>query len=94
MSAYDPNEAIYPVETGIPLPPPYVRPRRVGLKKYPWPDMEVGDSFFVPFTPEEPGTWVQNRVNASAVHWLKRYARTRRFTTRQMAGGLRCWRTA
>lgn len=94
MGRPDDSEEMYPVERGVPIPAPFKRVVRVGMQKYPWAEMEVGDSFFVPHTPEEPGTWVQNRVNASAVHWLKRYARSHRFTTRQLANGVRCWRTA
>lgn len=92
MSENDTFVPQYPIESGVPIPPIYRRAVRGNARIYPFETMEVGDSFFVPGTPEEPGTWVQNRVNASANYWLKRYARTRRFLTRQLADGVRCWR--
>lgn len=33
----------YPIETGIPMPPKYA-----GRRRYPWQDLGVGQSFFVP----------------------------------------------
>ena len=50
-------------------------------KKYPWNDMEVGDSFFVP---EADGK------GASPAH-RRRYGEEH--VTRQVEGGIRIWRT-
>jgi len=92
MTMTDEQTDIYPIEHGIPLPDPVKTERKIGVTHYPWREMEVGDSFLVPYD-GEPGTAVQNRVNATATHYRKRYAITQRHTTRQTPDGVRCWRT-
>lgn len=64
------------IEKGVPVPP--------GRDKYPWADMDVGDSFF---------------VATDKVENFKRnvYAKNRNgkmFTARAEGNGVRVWRTA
>lgn len=79
MNVYSP---IIPIDRGIPLPPD----RPVFARKYPFPDMRVGDSFFVP------------GMNRQQMAGPIRYAtcECRKFTTRRVVEngipGLRVWR--
>lgn len=76
---------MYLVEKNIQMP----NGGRLGRKsKYPFAEMEVGDSFFIPGSGED----VRLRVaNAAMVHG-KRNGKT--FTSRKVDGGFRLWRSA
>ena len=66
------------IEKGIPMPAPYVR------KRFPFDDMEVGDSFFVPdATP---------RSIAGSVSQARKRLPGRMFNCRRVDGGTRVWR--
>lgn len=67
------------IESGVPLPP--ARNKR----RYPYPQLQVGDSFFVP-------SMGQNEIANQAWRWGKKLGRT--FETRKRPGGVRVWRTA
>lgn len=83
----------YTVETGIPIPPG----QRTGKAKYPFPEMKVGDSFFVP-AGESDG----KRVGMAAFCFARDLAKKnpddqRKFctrTTKTQPRGVRCWRIA
>jgi hypothetical protein len=62
------------IEKGVPVPHGH------RTTKYPWPEMEIGDSFFAP-------TKSPNPTNAQ-----KRYGY--KFTCRTVDGGYRVWRIA
>lgn len=64
------------IEQNITIPEKFFKNHR----KYPWLEMEIGESFFVPKTsfPHAAGA-------------TKRYA-PRRFTTRREKNGIRVWR--
>ena len=64
------------IEEGIPIP-------KMRLRKYPWEDMKVGDSFFVP-----DGN--NNTIQTAASYAGKRH--NRKYCTRQVNGGIRVWR--
>ena len=72
----------YRIESDIPLPSGVRRARR-----YPFKDMKIGDSFLV-----------KDRKAASVMSAVRRFMRQegngRAFTTRNVDGGVRCWRTA
>jgi hypothetical protein len=68
---------VYLVEKGLPVPGPTMP------CKYPWDQMEVGDSFFV-----EGGS--VTTLGASAYSAAKRLGW--KFTTRTVPGGARSWR--
>lgn len=76
------------IEKGIPVPAPHCgRPR-----KYPWRDIEVGESFFIPCDKES-----RNRVQCSMLGMCRRSrANGKRFTTRSVVeqgkSGIRVWR--
>lgn len=73
----------YQIDRGVPVPP-------VGTaSRYPWEDMGVGDSFFVPC---EYDRIAHNRLSTAARHHAKRTGK--HFTVRRVDGGLRCWRIA
>ena len=67
------------IEHGIPLPPARNKCR------YPYKQMAINDSFFVP----DAG---QNEIANQAHRWSKKLGRT--FVTRKRAGGVRVWRIA
>lgn len=70
------------VESGIPVPPK-PRPGGGASRKYPFPSMEVGDSFFMPKG--------KPRVIATAACMFAR-PRGWKFTCRVVDGGVRVWR--
>jgi hypothetical protein len=68
------------VETGIPIPRSASGPK--GL--YPWRDLKVGDSFFIPNCKES--------VRGSLSQGAKRF--NIKIATRTVEGGVRVWRIA
>jgi len=66
---------MFKVEKGIPVPPV--------KNKYPWLQMEVGDSFFVPGV-----TCKEFRTQPSSAG--RRYGR--KYASRSVDGGVRVWR--
>ena len=66
------------IESGVPVP--------LNRALYPWRDMTVGDSFFVPDCPDKP---TQN-MSASAGGAAKRLGT--RYKVRREKGGVRVWR--
>lgn len=71
------------IDTGIPIPP---APKRGGRKaRYPWRDMQPGDSFFV------PGASI-GVLGAQASDAGSRLGAT--FTSRTVEGGVRVWRVS
>ncbi len=69
------------IEKSVPMP-------RGRTNRYPWHDMEVGDSF--QFPPTQPA--VNFHTNAAAA--TRRYA-PKKFVARKVGDGTyRCWRTA
>ena len=73
-----------PIEDGIPIPPATYH------HKYPWTDMEIGQSFFIPESQAKNGS-----VRTAAEKAGKRLRR--KFTTRAVyhngEKGTRIWRT-
>lgn len=67
------------VEKGIPMPPPRSH------TKYPWHDMDVGDSFFI----KDGNT---NKVSTAGRTNKQKTGRS--YCVRQVEGGVRVWRTA
>ena len=72
---------MFEIEKGIAVP--------AARFKYPWAEMEIGDSFFV-----EPGerslTKMHGHLSSLGNHYGK--PRGMKFTTRQVDGGVRVWR--
>jgi hypothetical protein len=83
------------VEKGIPIPPLVTKGNRGNKggippnEKYPWRQMDIGDSFFVP-AGDEPVFLVSRRMGNAIHHAEERYGST--FTRRTMKGGVRVWR--
>ena len=72
----------FEIEKGIPLAK-VASPSSPRASKYPWADMEVGDSFLV------PGTSV-SRLSPSVCSASRRVGF--KFKTRTVEGGVRVWR--
>ena len=71
---------MFKIEKKLPIP----KANHTGAKKYPWREMAVGDSFFVP-TPVKTAT-----MRGQASMWgIKLKGR---FTVRDVEGGVRVWR--
>jgi hypothetical protein len=71
------------IETGIPVPKVNTSSNHSRGKKYPWLDMEVGDSFFVP-------DMLIQLISNSVTGASKRTGF--KFTCRTVEGGVRVWR--
>lgn len=75
----------YEIESGIEIPEFKTGPKKPN--KYPWQEMEVGQSFFLPDAPKEQRGYFISMAYAAS----RRYA-PKKFTQRAMDGGLRIWR--
>lgn len=73
----------YKIEKGVPMPRP--------PQKYPWADMEVGDSFLAECAPGERGT-VGNRLRNAAERFIEVRGLDWKFRYRSVEGGVRIWR--
>lgn len=78
------------IEHGIPLEPIN---RQTG-RKYPFPQMRRGDSFFIPCRTVEEQRQARRLVQSAARIFVRREAQGARFASRQIENGVRCWRTA
>jgi hypothetical protein len=70
------------VEEGVPIPEAAQRGTL-----YPWEDMKIGSSFFIPGDPAK----VFNKVTTAA-NRRKSLHPGENYTTRKVEGGVRCWR--
>ena len=72
----------FKIEKEIPIP------KKIGgngrLSKYPYKDMDIGDSFFV----EKQG--VRGKAVQSGYHFARKHGK--KFTARPVEGGVRIWR--
>lgn len=73
---------MFEIEKGIKIPEDGNRRNR----KYPFREMDVGDSFFVPCTDEE------YRKIQSTIKSATRKITPNDFTVRKVENGVRCWR--
>ena len=74
------------IEKSVPLP------KKSNHKKYPFMDMEIGDSFFAYI--EHPGNKKEVRKLQSSILASNTSKRTkgRKFITKTYGAGVRCWR--
>lgn len=70
---------MYTIEKNIPAPD--------SRSKYPFPQMEVGDSFFV------PGNEIVGSRVSVAMNYYKKKNPKKSFISRKSADGMRIWRT-
>ena len=73
------------IEKGVPL-----SPKRGFEGVYPFPRMDVGDSFLVTVAPDEVAYKVRNRIASAAHAWGR--AHDAKFATRIIQAGVRVWR--
>lgn len=71
------------IEKGIPVPD-NVNSKR--SKRYPFDDMEIGDSFFIECSDQD-----KRRIGVNIISNAGR-RKPKRFTTLSVDGGMRCWR--
>jgi hypothetical protein len=74
----------FKIEKDVPVPGTYHH-----RAKYPFPEMEVGDSFLVPYG-GKPKRVVMNNVRSAGSYYGKRHGI--RFVFRTEEGGVRTWR--
>ncbi len=74
----------FKIEKGIQVPA--VEPHR----KYPWPEMDDGDSVLIPWNGPDKAAY-RNNVTTSAGSWLRRNRPDLRRVTRGEESGLRIW---
>lgn len=82
-------QPLYAIEKGVPIPPK--RHALSGGSKYPWRQLEIGDSFLAPLPEHGDARKHHASMTRSACQWAK--AVNREFTTRRVEGGVRVWRT-
>lgn len=75
----------YAIEKGVPLPP-----RPFGRKLYPFPEMKVKESFFVPIEKNEDAVARSRSMSALAQYWKRKLKA--QFSVRREEGGIRVWR--
>ena len=85
------SEQVFALDKNVPIPDDGKSARRI----YPFPVMEVGDSFFIPAMPDGEWNRFYNRV-AGAVFVANKKNSPKNFIFRRMANhsGIRIWRTA
>lgn len=76
--------ASFKIEKNVPLGPR----SRSGGSSYPFAEMEVGDSFFIPV--QRDVQKFRNGLSQSLSYQRLRYQR--KFATRKVEGGIRVWR--
>ncbi len=83
---------MFKIEKGIEIPPrtPYSGANHCNTAKYPWKELEIGDSFFVPQSDEVSRYALYNRLRSSACQAAKRLGT--HHTVRLVDGGVRVWR--
>ncbi len=83
-SSEAPEVALYRIEKDVPIPARGYGRRGGTIPRYPWNDMEIGDSFFIP-----------NPITQDYISGARHYAQRglkRKFITRIVEGGIRVWR--
>ena len=73
---------MYKIEKDIPAPLPNTK----GVGKYPWREMKIGDSFFIPYADTN-----YSQVNSAPSYFSRRNPEYK-FTVRKVEGGYRIWR--
>ena len=71
------------IEKNIPIPE-----KQSKRLMYPWPDLEVGDSFFI----EDYTRKKQIGISSSAFIWFRKHKPHGKIVTRRVEGGIRVWR--
>jgi len=76
---------MFEIEKNIPLKSPRHKENHY---RYPFLKMEIGDSFFVTCKTEE------KRLTFSRVYSAAKHYQDKKFATRSIEDGIRCWRIA
>jgi hypothetical protein len=80
---------MFEIEKNVPIPEKVYKGGKGRKPKYPWFEMEVGDSFFVPNPPRQKNGHIAPITSVPS----KRYA-PKRFVYRKEGEGVRVWRVA
>lgn len=75
----------FKIEKDVPIPASNAGGREQGRGKYPWQNMEVGDSFYFSHL-------LRSSVHCATICWAKRNGREWAFETRDEGRGARIWR--
>ena len=75
------------IDKGVPIPPPFI-----GVARYPWRTMEIGDSFLYPLRPGKEMQALRRDASAHAASTGKRIGRKFRLRTLEGEAGVRVWR--
>ena len=79
------------IEKNIPIPSREYGRNGSPKTKYPFREMEIGDSFYVSAIGKGETQAISRNILNSASSYNKKHKR-KKFTTRIVAGGIRCWR--
>lgn len=72
----------FKIEKGVPIPPRKIQ------SKYPWDQMDIGDSFFVPST----SGYKLSKIQSNAYAYGIKITPKRKFVIRTLEKGFRIWR--
>lgn len=78
------------IEKNVPLPDVTMPTSR----KYPFPDMEAGDSFALPCASKDAAAVAQRCRHAARAYITRNKHQPLKFSTRRTPEGVRCWRIA
>jgi hypothetical protein len=85
---------MYKIESGVALPDVARHSTRKGSTKYPFAEMNVGQSFLIPATSEDEVVKVESRLRGATLRYAKQQGGTVKFTVRAVNDGIRVWRVA
>ena len=77
----------FTIEQGIEIP----KRTRIGKSKYPWSDMEVGDSFLVPCESVPSAQKMRVNLTASGRRYFEQHDPAYKVTVQTTEGGCRAW---
>lgn len=81
---------MFTIEKGIPIPNSY---RKGAPNKYPFSQMEVGDSFFVPYKDHDDYVRLTKTIHSAFVYYKKTLEHKHAMRKIVQENGIRVWRT-
>jgi len=84
------EEYKFELEKGIPVPP--ITSARLGLLKYPFDKLEVGDSFSIKLNEKQSYKKTAMKICAAAGYYGKKFKPKKLYTIRLCSDCVRCWR--
>ncbi len=82
----------YEIDNNIPMP----KLSEKGIRKYPFAEMNVGDSFLIPYniSDKKEASKIRNSVRVAGIHFGTRNERDYKYNTAIVNEGIRVWRVS